>query len=298
MNNLSIPIRHIPQKTVLVIAGPTASGKSSLALRYATQYDGEIISVDSRQIFRGMDIGTGKVTPEEQSIVSHHLIDICDPLESYNVTDFVRDANHLIDNIFSRGKLPILCGGTHFWIQALVDNQPFPQVPPNETLRQALASHSTEVLFQKLKLLAPERAKSIDRHNPVRLIRSIEITEYTKNHPPQDPQPAPFPHRNFLILALNPTKETLDAKIKIRLDERLRQGMIEEVQKLHQMGVSYERLEQFGLEYRFIALFLQGKLSKEVMQEELFFAIVHYAKRQRTWLRRWEKQGATIHWIV
>lgn len=292
MNNLSIPIDT--QKT-LVIAGPTASGKSSMAIEMAQRYDGEIISADSRQIYRGMDIGTGKVTQEEQSLIPHHLLDIRELNEDYNVTDFTRDAKMLIVDIRSRGKLPIICGGTGFWIQALIDNQVFPAALPNPSLRQELSLLSTAELFAKLSLLDQKRAVTIDRNNPIRLIRAIEIAQVLGKVPLKTSNTDNA--KKFFIIALNPPKEILHEKIRVRLDERFEQGMVKEVQRLHAQGVSFERLENFGLEYRWIALFLQNKISLIAMKEKLFFASIHYAKRQLTWLRRFEKQGANIHWL-
>jgi tRNA dimethylallyltransferase len=306
------------QGQILAIVGPTASGKSGLAIETALKYDGEIISADSRQIYRKMDIGTGKVTLEEQALVKHHLIDIREPNEDYNVTDFKQDAKVLIKNIQNRDKLPIICGGTLFWVQALIDNQSFPAVSPDVKLREKLSLLSREKLFEKLKTLDPDRAETIDAKNPVRLIRALEIVQAIGKVPAIDSYPnlvsgsrtntAPFEdegvlkqvqndHTNSFIIAINPPKEILDAKIKKRLDERFGQGMIEEVKHLHEQGIKWTRLEAFGLEYRWIALFLQGKIDEQTMREKLYFDIIHYAKRQLTWLRRWEKQGAQIHWI-
>ena len=288
------PMPHpLPLKT-LVICGTTASGKSSLAIAVAQKYNGEIISADSRQIYRGMDIGTGKVTSEEQTLIPHHLIDICEPHESYNVTDFKRDAEALIHDIQEKGKLPIICGGTGFWIQALVQNQLFPSVPPNQKLRARLATVSQKELFAQLQALDPQRAKTIDANNPIRLIRAIEIATAIGSVPPILPHKT---HGDFVLIALDPPKEELNAKIQKRLAERFHQGMIEEVSRLHSQGLSWEQLEAFGLEYRWISLFLQEKIDEQTMQQKLSFDIIHYAKRQRTWLRRWEKQGADIHWI-
>jgi tRNA dimethylallyltransferase len=299
----------ISHKRVLVIVGPTASGKSGLAIELARQFDGEIISADSRQIYRGMDIGTGKVTPEEQALVRHWLLGIIDPTQSYNVTDFQRDAQHAIADIRSRGKLPIICGGTGFWVQALVANQQFPGVEPNWELREELSKLSREELFSRLELLDPERAQTIDRNNPVRLIRAIEIAKSrsmehevisneaknTQSIESHTPYSTPLTSR---IIALNPPLDILKEKIKKRLDERFdTQDMIGEVSRLHAQGLSWERLESFGLEYRWIAYYLQEKVTEAEMREKLYFASIHYAKRQLTWLRRWERQGAEIHWI-
>lgn len=293
MQNMS---RKLNNQSVLVLVGPTASGKSSLAIEMARQYNGEIISADSRQIYRGMDIGTGKVTVEEQRLEKHHLIDICEPNEDYNVTDFKRDAQASIQAIRRRGGLPIICGGTGFWIQALVDNQSFPTVPPNPQLRKKLSHVSCEELFSRLKILDPKRAETIDRQNPFRLIRALEIVQALGKVPSM--QKELTQDTEYFIVAINPPKAMLDTKIQKRLNERLDQGMIEEVQNLQSQGISFEKLEGFGLEYRWISLFLQKKIDEQSMREKLYFDIIHYAKRQRTWLHRWEKQGADIHWIT
>jgi tRNA dimethylallyltransferase len=344
----------------VAIIGPTASGKSGLAIKIAKKYEGEIVSVDSRQIYRGMNLGTGKVVrdssfPSPQTKgglgsgddndthtlppakrqraplsqgkqelylsegISHHLLDIIDPNESYNVTRFQRDAQAALQDIQSRGRLPILCGGTGFWMQALVEHQKFPEVEPDWQLREELSKLSREELFERLRVLDPMRAETIDRHNPVRLIRAIEIAvnqqKTVNNKQPPTPacndvvpsgKPLPkgegdicslFPVSCSLIIALAPPIEILREKIKKRLDERFEQGMIEEVIHLHEAGVSWQKLEGFGLEYKWIAYYLQGKVTEQEMHEKLYFDIVHYAKRQLTWLRRWEKQGAKIHWM-
>lgn len=292
------PMSTQPFPTI-VITGPTASGKSSLAISIAQEYGGEIISADSRQVYRGMDIGTGKVTPEEQTLVPHHLLDIRNPHEDYNVTDFQRDALEIIENTRSRNALPIVCGGTAFWIQALIEGQKFPSVPPNPALRKTLEQLSAEELFAMLRELNPDRARSIDAHNPVRLIRAIEIARSGGGDalPPTYFTPASA-FQIAPLFVLNPPFEELKTKIRTRLNERFDQGMTAEVSQLHDQGISWERLERFGLEYRFIAQFLQGKLSEAEMREQLFFAIVHYAKRQLTWLRRWERHGAPLQWFA
>ena len=310
---MSTSILQVKKNPFYAILGPTASGKSSLAIEIARKYNGEIISVDSRQIYRGMDIGTGKVTRKEMQDIPHRLIDIADPNDVYNVTDFVRDAHLAIVDIWSREKLPILCGGTGFWAQALLTGQTFPIVPPNPDLRARLALLSKEELFTQLETLDPERTQTIDRHNPVRLIRAIEIAhariknqelrikQNTNSHSNSKFNKLDFQFsilNSTLIIALNPPMEILREKIQIRLNERFDQGMIEEVQRLHKQGVHFEKLEAFGLEYRWIARYLQNKIAEPTMREKLLFDIIHYAKRQLTWLRRWERQGETIRWFT
>lgn len=306
------------QKTLhktIVIMGPTASGKSDLAIALARQYNGEIISADSRQVYRGMDIGTGKVTrdrTENTKIqmtndpldnffsegIRHHLIDIASPKRTYNVTHFVRDAKKAITDIKKRDKTPIICGGTGFFIQALIENNPFPAVKPNPELRKTLGKLSAKELFAQLEKKDPVRAKTIDTKNKIRLIRALEIIETLGAVPPlAKNKESTINHNDFCILALCPSQETLYANIATRLEKRLANGMVTEVEALRASGLSYKRLERFGLEYKYIALLLQKKIMLEEMKERLTFEIRHYAKRQLTWLRRFEKQGAVIHFI-
>ncbi len=276
--------------------GPTASGKSDLAISLARKYDGEIISADSRQVYRGMNIGTGKVTKAEQRLARHWLLDIASPKRNYNVSHFVRDAKKAIADIKKRGKTPIICGGTGFWIQTLLEEHTLPAVKPNPELRKKLGVLSTEVLFRRLQKKDPLRAQNIDANNPLRLIRALEICE-ALGRVPKVP-PSSFRHENSIIIALNPEKEILWNNIALRLEKRLKKGMLAEVKKLRADGLSYKKLESFGLEYTYLALFLQKKISKEAMKEQLNFAIRHYAKRQLSWLRRFEKMGAPINFIT
>lgn len=276
--------------------GPTASGKSDLAIALAQKYDGEIISADSRQVYRGMDIGTGKVTKTEQKLARHWLLDVASPKRSYNVTHFVRDAKKAIADIRKRGKTPIICGGTGFWIQSLLENNTFPAVKPNPKLRKELGSLSTEELFRQLKKKDPARAKTIDAKNKIRLIRALEICA-TLGAVPTLPQDYQQETKDYLLIVLNPVQELLWNNIAVRLEKRLKKGMIAEVQRLREEGLSWKKLESFGLEYKYVSLFLQKKLSRLEMKERLNFEIRHYAKRQLTWLRRFEKT-TPLHWIV
>jgi tRNA dimethylallyltransferase len=289
---------------LIIIIGPTSAGKSDLAIALAKRSEGEIISADSRQVYRGMDIGTGKVPKDfseknrgeylSEGII-HHLIDIADPKEDYNVSHFVHDAKEAIADIRRRGKLPIICGGTHFWIEALLSGNTLPAVKPDPTLRAALNKHSTEELFVLLEEKDPARAASIDKHNKIRLIRAIEIIETLGKVPQlQKKQQSRIENRDTLIIALVPDKKILHERIAKRLEKRIAEGMIEEVERLHTEGISWERLESFGLEYRHIALFLQKKISREKMLVELEMEIRRYAKRQFTFLRRMERSGLPI----
>lgn len=288
-------MKNISDKTI-VIMGPTASGKSDLAIALARKYNGEIISADSRQVYRGMDIGTGKVTKAEQKLARHHLLDVASPKRNYNVTHFVRDAKKIMADIKKRGKMPIICGGTGFWAQALLEENNFPAVKPNPVLRKKLGKLSAAELFAQLKKKDPSRAKTIDPKNKVRLIRALEIISTLGKVP--KPKKNQINNDAYIVLVLNPPKEILHSNIETRLEKRLKKGMIAEVKKLRETGLSWKKLESFGLEYKYVSLFLQKKISKKTMRERLNFEIRHYAKRQITWLKRFEKMGAQIHWIT
>jgi len=279
----------------IVILGPTASGKSALAIEIARKIGGEIISVDSRQVYRGMDIGSGKVTKSEQKQAKHHLIDIALPTTDYNVTDFLRDAKVAEAAIRKAGKTPLFCGGTGFWIQAYMEHQSFPGVKPNPELREKLSHYSVDELYEMVKEKDPERAQTIDRKNPLRLIRALEIIEVLGKVPPADH--VKIKNEDYTLIALNPDKKKLEIKIRHRLKERFKLGMVQEVERLQKNGVSYKRLEALGLEYKYIALFLQKKMKRNDMEIELLREILRYGKRQMTWLKRMETQGWKINWI-
>lgn len=267
---------------ILVIVGPTASGKTSLSVKLAKHYNGEVISADSRQVYRGLDLGTGKVTHEEMQGVPHHLLDVADPHETYTVTDFVRDGRVAIDDILSRGKLPIIAGGTFFYVDALLGRVIAPAVPPNHLLRAELAQCSNEELFARLVAVDPARAVAIDRHNPRRLVRALEIIAARGTVP----EPMTDELYDARIIGIKIDKETLHKNIGMRLRARLDAGMVDEVKNLHQNGLSYERMEDLGLEYRYIARYLKGELSYEAMVHTLETKIRQFAKRQMTWLKR------------
>lgn len=275
---------------IIVIAGPTASGKSDVAIRLAQKFDGEVISADSRQIYRHMDIGSGKITPKEQKMAKHYMLDVADPMEEWSAGKFKREAEKIIQDILNRGKVPIICGGTGFWIQAIVDNITFPEVKPNRDLREKLEKESTEKLFEKLQKLDPKRASSIDSHNRPRLVRAIEIATELGSVP----EAKSNPKYDALQIAINWPKEKLHERIKIRLDQRFDEGMIQEVQDLHDKhSVTWQRLDDFGLEYRWISRFLRELISEEEMREKLLQEIKNYAKRQMTWFRKDER----IKWL-
>jgi tRNA dimethylallyltransferase len=275
---------------IIVVLGPTASGKSALAVKLAKKINGEIISADSRQVYKGMDIGTGKITKKEMAGIPHHLLDIASPKKQFSVSQYQKLANQAIKKILKKGKTPIICGGTGLYINAVVDNVVFPAVPPNYQLRKKLEKLTTTELFEKLKRLDPKRAKNIDKNNPRRLIRALEIVLISKK-----PVPEIKKQRNYDVLKIGIKRQPAELKklIKKRLLKRMKIGMVEEIKKLHEQGVSWKRLFDFGLEYRWISLGLQKKVSQPEMVEKLNKAIVDYAKRQITWF----KHDKEIRWV-
>ncbi len=274
---------------ILVVLGPTASGKSDLAVSLAKKLSGEVISADSRQVYTGLNIGSGKITKREMRGIPHYLLDVKDPKKIFTVSNFKQLAEKAIKEILKKGKLPIVCGGTGFYIDALVKNITLPEVPPNSKLRKSLEKFSTEELFQKLKKLDTRRAKEIDSKNRVRLVRAIEIAEALGNIP-KAKETTPFDTTYIGILW---NDEDLRARINQRLQKRLKQGMIKEVTNLHNKGLSWKRLEDLGLEYRYIAEYLQKKITREEMIALLQNKIWQYAKRQMTWFKRNKK----IVWV-
>ncbi len=291
----------LKRNKLLAVVGPTASGKSELAVFLAKKFNGEIISTDSRQIYRGMDIGTGKVEGSWKKIrgqriyfykdIPHYCIDFLPPKKQFSAGLFQTKAKKAISDILARGKLPILCGGTGHWIDAVVFDQKLPEVKPDPALRRKLEKLSAEKLFARLQKLDSARAKNIDRFNKRRLVRALEII-LTTGQPVPAPNPQPQPY-DCLWLGLAWPQSILYQRIDQRLKERLNQGMAREVSRLHKKGLSWKKLNGFGLEYRFISNFLKKDIGREEMLKQLSFAIKHYAKRQMTWWKR----NPDIHWI-
>lgn len=278
---------------IIIILGPTASGKSGLAVKIAKKFNGEIISADSRQIYKGLDIGSGKITKKEMRGIHHYLLDVASPKRTFTVAQYQKLARDAIQKIWARGKLPILCGGTGFYIDALLNNYDLPAVKPDQKLRRELEKKTAASLFKELKKLDPRRAKNIDRHNKCRLVRALEITLKTGKPIPLIIR-ANKGYSKILKIGLLPPANDLKSRIKKRLLKRLRQGMIEEVEKLRASGLSWKRLENFGLEYRYVTRYLQDKISHKEMIKILEKEIWHYAKRQMTWFRR-DKRTLWIH---
>jgi len=302
---------------IIVILGPTASGKTALSIKLAKKFNGEIISADSRQVYKGMNIGTGKITKKEMEGIPHYLLDVASPKRKFTVAQYKKLALEAINKIQKKslpshqnsegisggdGKVPFLVGGTGFYIQAVVDGIIIPEVKPDWRLRKKLEKKSTKELFKMLKKLDPKRAKTIEKNNPRRLIRALEIVLKTKKPVPLlKKQPPKF---NVLILGIKKPQEELKKSIRKRLIRRLKprtrtssvqgkQDMIAEVKRLRKSGLSWKRLESFGLEYKYIAYYLQKKITKEQMIEKLQKEIEHFAKRQMTWFKRDKR----IKWI-
>jgi tRNA dimethylallyltransferase len=274
---------------LVVILGPNASGETSLSIKLAKRFGAEIVSADSRQVYKGMDIGTGKVTKKEMQGIPHYLLDVASPKTIFTVSRFQKLANKEIEKIHKKGKLPFLVGGTGFYIQSVVDNISLPKVKPDWKLRKQLEKKNVDEIFKILKKLDKNRAENIDKKNPRRLIRAIEIAKELGSVPAlsYDSQ------YDVLIIGIKRNPKELKKLIEKRLLDRFKQGMAGEVRKLHKSGISWKRLEEFGLEYRYIALYLQKKMGYDEMVQKLQKEIEHYAKRQMTWF----KNDKRIQWV-
>jgi len=284
-------MKKCSKEKLIVILGPTASGKSKLAVKLAKKFNGEVISADSRQIYKGMDIGTDKITKKEMKGVPHHLLDIVSPKRNFSSAQYQKLALKTIEKIIKKGKLPILCGGTGFYIQAIVDGLTFPRVPPNWNLRKKLEKKSPKELYQILKKLDPERAKKIEKKNKRRLIRAIEIATKIGKVPPLRKKPLPY---SLLILGIKVPFEKLKEKIRKRFFKWLKKGLIKEVKKLREnFGLSFKKIENFGMHYRQISFFLQNKINRKEMIENSIKEIQNYVKKQMVFFKR-EKR---VHWI-
>lgn len=272
-------ISNLPK--ILVIVGPTSSGKTSLSIKLAKKFNGGVISADSRQVYKGMDLGTGKITKKEMQSIKHYLLDVASPKSQFSAAKFVKMGEKAIKEIIKRGKLPIICGGTGFWVDALLYGLP-ESVAPDWQLRKKLEKLSAEKLYIRLKKVWPERSKTIDPHNKHRLIRSLEMA--LKGHKPKPIKK--LSKYDALKIGVLRNKKELRQRIHDRLLIRIKQGMIKEVANLHKNGVSWKCLDYFGLEYRFISRYLRGLISKGEMLTLLETAINQYAKRQNTWFKR------------
>jgi tRNA dimethylallyltransferase len=283
---------------LIVILGPTASGKSDLAVAIACAIQhqklalgAEVISADSRQVYTGLDIGSGKITQKEMRGIAHHLLDVVSPRRTFTVTRYQTLAQKAIRTILRNNHIPIICGGTGLYIDAVVYGYVLPDVPPQPALRKELEQKSTEILFAQLEQLDPARAQDIDRHNRRRLVRALEIVLVTHSPVPPIERTSSY---DTLKIGIVRTHNDLQALIEARLQKRIRAGMLKEVERLHAKGISWSRLDGLGLEYRWLSRHLRGTITRKDMIEHLSRDIINYAKRQMTWFKR----DKTIHWVA
>lgn len=286
-------------KNCLVICGPNASGKTSLGVALARELNGEILSADSRQIFRGMDIGTGKDLHEYDTpsgSVPYHLIDICNPSELYTLYHYQRDFYAAFRNVRKRSHLPVVVGGTGLYIEAVLKHYRIPNVPEDPSLRKTLMRERTEELLSRLKTIDPALYKTTDTSSKKRVVRSLEIALYSRDHKINWSDENP-PDINPLVLVVRWPREELHKRIDRRLAERLDHGMTAEVQRILQSGIPRERFNLFGMEYKHIASHLDGTVSHKEMVKNLRRSIYQLAKRQETWFRGMERRGIVAHRI-
>ena len=284
-------------KKIIVIIGPTASGKSAFGVRLAKKLNGEIISADSRQIYKGLYLASGKITKKEMGGIPHHCLDLVSPKTIFSAERYAKCAQKAVKDILKHGKTPIIVGGTGFYIDIALGRMKTANVAPNWKLRRALEKKSAETLFKMFKKLDPARAKTIEPQNKRRLIRAIEIVKLSKKKG--------FKKQNILIyqyinnadlvwLGIKIKPKDLRKKINARLEKRIKAGMINEIKKLYQSGVSWKRLDDLGLEPRWISRYLRGLVGKKEMIQKLQTAIWRYSRRQMTWFKRNKK----IRWIT
>jgi tRNA dimethylallyltransferase len=278
--------RKAPHPKLIVIEGTNASGKSSLGISLAARFGGEIVSADSRQVYRRLDLGSGKVTPEEMNGVPHHLLDVRDPGEFFSMADFQRLAYEAIDWILARGAVPFLVGGTGLYVDAVADGYELSDISPDHDLRAHLETFDTPALYKMLKEKLPDT--EIDPRNRHRVMRALERLEADDYRPGKK-----SPRYELLKLGVTWSREILKQRIDERLERRLREGMVDEVRAMLDDGVSEEFLVKLGLEYKYLTWYLTGKIGYEQMVEELGNAIKKFAKRQMTWFRR----DPRIHWL-
>ncbi len=293
---------------MITILGPTACGKTTFAAHLAAKLDAEIISADSRQVYRGMDLGTGKDLEDycvDGKQIPYHLIDIADPGEKYNVYQFQRDFIIAYRDIIQRGKLPILCGGTGLYIESVLRNYRMSEVPQNPELRAQLESKSLDELTTILRSYK-KLHNTTDVDTAQRAIRAIEIEEYYHSHPEEKDNSTTIPsahqtlneiQKNNLVIGLSIDRDLRRQRISQRLQQRLDNGMLDEIRHLLSLGVKSEDLIYYGLEYKYLTLHVIGQLSYQEMFSQLEIAIHQFAKRQMTWFRGMERRGITIHWI-
>ena len=282
---------------VLAIVGPNASGKSDLAVQLAHKFNGEVISADSRQVYRGLDLSSGKVPGRwkirgfnrryEYQDIPHHLVDIVSPRKPFTVQQYKKKAQRALQDILNRGKLPIVAGGTGFYVDALLYDFQIPEAPPNKHLRRELESLTTEQLMHRLRALDPSRAKDIDIHNRRRIIRAIEIIVSIHSPVPKvnlfENRESPY---NLLKIGISLPDKELKRRITNRLDKRIKDGMLDEVRRTHLLGISWRRLEKMGLEFHHIVQHLKGEISKEEMFSLIEIKDNQFARKQMAWFKR------------
>jgi len=281
---------------MITILGPTASGKTALAAALAAEFDAEIISADSRQVYRGMTLGTGKDLNDytvNGKLIPYHLIDIRNPGEKYNIFEFQRDFHTVFESLKERGKLPILCGGSGLYIESVLKGYKLLDVPENQELRERLQEKTLDELEKILRSYKKLHNKT-EVDSVQRAIRAIEIEEYYLK---QNPEQRDYEPINSLIIGVDIDRDLRREKISRRLKSRLEEGMTDEVEGLLESGISAEDLIYYGLEYKYLTLYLTGKLSYNEMYNQLEIAIHQFAKRQMTWFRGMERRGITIHWL-
>ena len=281
---------------LITILGPTASGKTTLAARLAYEMHTEVISGDSRQVYRRMDLGTGKDLEDyvvEGIQVPYHLIDIVEPGTKYNVFEYQRDFLKVYEELRGEGKVPVLCGGTGLYLESVLRGYRLMPVPENEALRSVLAGKSLEELTEMLKSYK-QLHNTTDVDTPKRAIRAIEIEEYYRNHPAEGRD---FPSIHALVVGIDIDRETRRRKISERLKQRLEHGMLDEIRDLLSEGIPAENLIYYGLEYKYLTQYVIGELTYEEMYRKLEIAIHQFAKRQMTWFRGMERRGIQIHWL-
>lgn len=290
-------MKEIKNYNLLTILGSTAVGKTGFAAHMAARLNGEVISADSRQVYRGMDIGTGKDLADymvDGKLVPVHLIDIVDAGYQYNVFEYQRDFLIVFEDMQKRGKFPVLCGGSGLYLEAVLNNYKLIQVPVNEPLRQELAGKSLEELTDILKNYKSKLHNITDIENEKRAVRAIEIEQFYADNHEIDTR---MPELNPLVVGIKFDRLSRRKRITERLQQRLNEGMVEEVRHLLNSGLSPDDLTYYGLEYKYITQHLMGDLTFDLMVKNLNTAIHQFAKRQMTWFRRMERQGTNIHWL-
>jgi tRNA dimethylallyltransferase len=298
-------LKNIKKNKAIVLVGPTASGKTSFGIKLAEKFFGEIISADSRQVYKGMDVGTGKdladytfLNEDNKKVeIPYHLIDVAAPGEEFNLAKYLKLANEALDDIVKRGKLPIIVGGSGLYVQALVDNYAISESKPDKEKRAELEKMEKDELYSLIEEKYPKFAKRInnsDKNNPRRLVRYLEILDGDK----KINKKIEHPKFDFLVLGKKISQEKLKDNIYKRLIFRLEEEkMVDEIKKLHKDGLSWEKLDRLGLEYRYVSSYLRKKITYQEMVDKLFREIRKFSKRQNTWFKRWGKQGREIKWV-